>query len=51
MALPPCQISMRIYQVVQKLLVGNRQTGDLISLLSFLERKLKIAHYTMVIPK
>jgi hypothetical protein len=33
---------MKIYQVVQKLLVGDRQTGDLISLLSFLESRLKI---------
>jgi hypothetical protein len=35
---------MKIYQMVQKLLVGdtNRQTGDLISLLSFLESRLKI---------
>jgi hypothetical protein len=30
---------MKIYQAVQKLLVG--QTGDLISLLSFLESRLK----------
>jgi hypothetical protein len=28
---------MKIYQSVQKLLVGDRQTGDLLSLLSFLE--------------
>jgi hypothetical protein len=37
---------MKIYQAVQKLLVGgtqrDRQTGDLISLLSFLESRLKI---------
>jgi hypothetical protein len=34
---------MKIYQAFQKLLVGDRdrQTGDLISLLSFLEFKLK----------
>jgi hypothetical protein len=34
---------MKIYKSVQKLSVGNshRQTGDLISLLSFLESKLK----------
>jgi len=41
---------MKIYKAVQKLLVGDtqtdrqsdRQTGDLISLLSFLESRLKI---------
>jgi hypothetical protein len=37
---------MKIYQAFQKLLVGDtqtdRQTGDLISLLSFLEIRLKI---------
>jgi hypothetical protein len=34
---------MKMYQAVQKLLVGgHRQTGDLISLLSFLESRLKI---------
>jgi hypothetical protein len=37
---------MKIYQAVQKLLVGDlqteRQTGDLISLLSFLESRLKM---------
>jgi hypothetical protein len=37
---------MKIYQAVQKLLVGgtqtDRQTGDLIILLSFLESRLKI---------
>jgi hypothetical protein len=34
---------MNIYQVVQKLIVGDteRQTGDLTSLLSFLESRLK----------
>jgi hypothetical protein len=32
---------MKSYQAVQKLLVGDRQTGDLISLLSFLESRLK----------
>jgi hypothetical protein len=32
---------MKIYKVVQKLLVGDTQTGDLISLLSFLESRLK----------
>jgi hypothetical protein len=31
---------MKIYQAVQKVLVGDRQTGDLISLLSFLESRL-----------
>jgi hypothetical protein len=33
---------MKIYQTVQKLLVGDtdRQTGDLISLLSFFESRL-----------
>jgi hypothetical protein len=38
--------SMKIYQAVQKLLVGDtqtdRQTGDLINLLSFLESRLKM---------
>jgi hypothetical protein len=33
---------MKIYQVVQKLLVGDRETGDLISLSSFLESRLKL---------
>jgi hypothetical protein len=35
---------MKIYQAVQKVLVGetDRQTGDLISLLSFLESGLKV---------
>jgi hypothetical protein len=33
---------MKIYQAVQKLLVGDRQTGDLISLLSLLESRLII---------
>jgi hypothetical protein len=28
---------MKIYKSVQKLLVGDRQTGDLLSLVSFLE--------------
>jgi hypothetical protein len=34
---------MKIYQAVKKLLVGggHRQSGDLISLLSFLESRLK----------
>jgi hypothetical protein len=37
---------MKIYQAVQKSLVGDhRQTGDLISLLSFLESMLKIIHH------
>jgi hypothetical protein len=40
---------MKIYQAVQKLLVGDiqthTQTGDLISLLSFLESSLK---YTLI---
>jgi hypothetical protein len=45
---------MKIYHAVHKLLVGghtdewtetDRQTGDLISLLSFLESRLKIEHY------
>jgi hypothetical protein len=31
---------MKIYQAVQKLLVVDTQTGDLISLLSFLENRL-----------
>jgi hypothetical protein len=34
---------MKIYQAVQNLLVGDRQTGDLVSLLSFLESRLKTA--------
>jgi hypothetical protein len=34
-------IFMNVYHSVQKLLVGDRQTGDLISLLSFLESRLK----------
>jgi hypothetical protein len=34
---------MKFYQVVRKLLVGDRQTGDLISLLSFFESTLKIS--------
>jgi hypothetical protein len=34
---------MKFYQVVQKLLVADRQTGDLISLLSFFESRLKIS--------
>jgi hypothetical protein len=34
---------MKIYQVLQKLLVGDREIGDLISLLSFLESRLKHA--------
>jgi hypothetical protein len=34
---------MKIYQSVQKLLMGtDRQTGDLISLLAFLESRLKM---------
>jgi hypothetical protein len=37
MASPPPNI-MKIYQAVQKLL-SHRQTGDLISLLSFLESR------------
>jgi hypothetical protein len=37
---------MKIYEAVQKLFVGDRQTetGDLISLLSFLEIRLNIGH-------
>jgi hypothetical protein len=39
---------MKIYLAVQKLLLGDtqtdRQTGDLISLLSFLESRLKRGH-------
>jgi hypothetical protein len=41
MALSPYQISWHS-KAVQKLLVGDRQTGDLISLLSCLENRLKI---------
>jgi hypothetical protein len=39
---------MKMYHAVQKLLVGDRQreTGDLISLLSFLENRLKKAYYS-----
>jgi hypothetical protein len=33
---------MKTYQVVQKLFVGDTQTGDLISLCSSLESRLKI---------
>jgi hypothetical protein len=41
---------MKIYQAVQKLLVGthrqtDRQSGDSISLLSFLDSKLKFADF------
>jgi hypothetical protein len=32
---------MKIYQAVQKFLVRDRQTGDLISLLSFFESRLQ----------
>jgi hypothetical protein len=37
---------MKIHPSVQKLLVGgtHREAGDLISLLSFLENRLKIQH-------
>jgi hypothetical protein len=35
---------MKIYQAVQKLLVVDRQTGDLISILSFLESRLISSH-------
>jgi hypothetical protein len=34
---------MKIYQTVQKLLVRDTQTGDLISLLSFVESRIKYA--------
>jgi hypothetical protein len=33
---------MKIHKMVQKLLVGDIQAGDLISLLSFLESRLKV---------
>jgi hypothetical protein len=37
---------MKIYHAVQKLLVGtDRQTGDLISLLSFLKYTPQYTHY------
>jgi hypothetical protein len=56
MAFPPYQNFMKIYQVVQNLLVGDtqkdsqidRQTGDLISLLSFLEMRLKTTQLGLV---
>jgi hypothetical protein len=32
---------MKFYQTVPKLLAGDRETGDLISVLSFLESRLK----------
>jgi hypothetical protein len=35
---------MNIYEAVQKLFMGDRQTGDLIKLLSFLESRLKSIH-------
>jgi hypothetical protein len=48
---------MKIYKAVQKLLVGDtytqagrqtdRQTGDLISVLSFLESRLKTVFYSI----
>jgi hypothetical protein len=42
---------MKIYRVVQNLLVGDtqtdKQTGKLISLLSFLERRLEVASLYM----
>jgi hypothetical protein len=34
---------MKIYQAVQNLFAGDTQTGDLISLLSFFESRLKVA--------
>jgi hypothetical protein len=34
---------MKIYQAVQKLLVGDRQTDYLINILSFLESRLKMS--------
>jgi hypothetical protein len=48
MALHPYQIFMKIYQAVQKLLVGDTQTDrrDLIPLLSFLDSRLKIVYDT-----
>jgi hypothetical protein len=42
---------MKIYQAVQKLLVGDRQTGDLISLLSFPESRLKLAVHPVALLK
>jgi hypothetical protein len=42
---------MKIYQAVPKLLVGaDRQTDDLISLLSFLESRLKRDHDSIHLP-
>jgi hypothetical protein len=53
----PVQNFMKIYQAVQKLFVGDtvrqtqtdRQTGDLISLLSLLERRLNIIHFLLCV--
>jgi hypothetical protein len=46
---------MKFYQEVQKLLLGNiqaeRQTGDLISLLSFVESRLKSDRHAHNIPE
>jgi hypothetical protein len=36
---------MKIYQAVQKLFVRDRQTGDPISLLSFLESRVKWLYF------
>jgi hypothetical protein len=41
MALPPYQISLKSTPSGSKVLVGDRQIGDLISILSFLESRLK----------
>jgi hypothetical protein len=37
---------MKVYQAVQNILVGDRQTGDLLSLLLCLESMLKIKHFS-----
>jgi hypothetical protein len=42
---------MTIYLSVQKLLVRDKQTGNFISLLSFLKSSLKILHYLVSIPQ
>jgi hypothetical protein len=39
---------MKIYQSFQKLLVGDRQTGDLISVLLFLESRLNILKLCLI---
>jgi hypothetical protein len=50
-------VLMKIYQAVQKILVGDTQTGDFISILSFVEIRLKrksvknkFAHFPCINP-